>query len=237
MVLVDMRIDIPDTKGRSALMRPPSSMPCTNLKGTEISSTSSGPGGELQAMRPPSSLSLRRRSGARPHPRPRDSKITRLIANQKASFSVYRPTAEQVKDHTRSGLAPVANMTVGNVNRVWMIRAITNVIDMGTCSGKFCGEVRVHCAHIIFRVKPTRYTGLVCHDKHVQSRIFECPHRTFGALNPAKSFDLADISVVMVKDSVAAETRPPAGAAAREPRGVPARGHHGRRYQRNSLRN
>src|SRR5215831_15914336 len=54
-------------------------------------------------------------------------KIARLIADQKARFPIYRPTAKQVKDHTWTGLAPVADATIGSVSRIRVIRAITNV--------------------------------------------------------------------------------------------------------------
>jgi hypothetical protein len=84
--------------------------------------------------------------------------------------------------------------------------------------------VRVHCAHSIFRIEPARYTGLVGHNKHEQSRIVECLDRCFRASNLAKSFDLANISIVMVQDAVAIEEgrgpAPALGDFAKRPREV-----------------
>jgi len=85
---------------------------------------------------------------------------------------------------------------------------------MSTRSGKLTRQVRVNRVHISSRAEPTRHSGLIGHNKHKQIRIIKRLDRRLCALNLAKSFDLANMSVVMIEYTVAIEkgrrsTHPP----------------------------
>ena len=89
-----------------------------------------------------------------------------------------------------------------------MVWTITDIVNVSPRIGEFCGQVRVHGADIVLSVERTRHSG---NDEHKQARVVERSDRRFGAFDQAKPFDLANISVVIVEDSVAVEKgrRPP----------------------------
>src|SRR5437870_5684011 len=96
----------------------------------------------------------------------RCGEISRLITDQKARSPIDRPTPQQVEDHPRRRLAPVAVLTIAALDCIGMIRTISNVVKVSARSGELCRKVGVHRAHIIFRVETARDPGLIGDDEH-----------------------------------------------------------------------
>ena len=144
--------------------------------------------------------------------RSRGGKIAVAVADEKAAFPVHRPTAQQIDEHPRRRLAPVARPAESRVRRLGVKRAIADVVDMGARARQFRGKVVVEREQFRFRIKPARDPRLVGRDKHEPPGIVERLDRGLRSVDPAEARGRSDKPVIMVEDAVAIEEgrRPPA---------------------------
>ena len=83
------------------------------------------------------------------------------VADQKAGFPVDRPVFEQIEDHPRHRLAPIADLALGRVDTLGAEGAIAEIVDTRARRGQLEGEVPVCRAGIVFGIIPTRDTALM----------------------------------------------------------------------------
>src|SRR6266568_3489893 len=139
-----------------------------------------------------------------------------LVANKEARRAVDRPRAQQVEDHARGGLAPIAGAAVRGDAPLRMERAIADIVDVSARSRKLAREVGMQAVNFRLAVMPACDAGLIGHDEDEEAGIVECLDGFPGALDPAKPLDRADITVIMVEHAVAIEKRGGAPPAMRD---------------------
>src|SRR6266568_8730935 len=87
-----------------------------------------------------------------------------LVANQEAGGAIDRPRAQQIEDHARGGLAPIAGPAVGGDDPLRVEGAIADIVEVSPGNRKLAGEVGMQVANFRLAITPTRDAGLIGRD-------------------------------------------------------------------------
>src|SRR5207244_10487654 len=94
-----------------------------------------------------------------------------LVANQEAGRAIDRPRAQEVEDHARRGLAPIAGPAVGGDDPLRVEGAIADIVEVSPGNGKLAGEVGMQVANFRLALTPARDPGPTGYDEDEQPGI------------------------------------------------------------------
>ena len=136
---------------------------------------------------------------------PRGLEIARLVADQDAVIHVDWETAEQVRDHSGGGLAPIALATISLDGAFRVIRAVFECIDMCAHQSHLVGHPAVQGMNVALLVETPCDARLIADDEREISGVVDCLDGLTGAIDPFQLVRLEDVARIMIQNAVAVE--------------------------------
>ena len=120
--------------------------------------------------------------------------IARLVADQDAVLRIDGEAAEQIRDHSRSGLAPIVDATISLDGPVRVIGAIFEGIDVGPDGCHFVRHPAVQRLHVAFLVEASGDARLVGDDECETAGIVDRLDGFAGAFDPLQLAGLEGVA-------------------------------------------